>query len=186
MPPLGRPGGRHDVHPRHCRTRPRHPQARDPQHRDRGRPVRRRRPCAGGRRQRGRSGPGGLANRRRGQGAACRRRDAGRTARRERHCAGAADRSRLQPPAVPGHRTWQERRPARGRQARRGADQRRHPGRRRRHVRAADLCRKCDCHGAVHRQDAGDHGPDHRFRRGAGQRRHRPHRNPHRRGRLAA
>ena len=48
----------------------------------------------------------------------------------------------LQPHPVPGHRQRQERRAARGRQARRGADQRHHQGRQPRHLRAPDLRRQ--------------------------------------------
>ena len=90
--------------------------------------------------------------------------DARRAAGRERRRAGAGDRQGLQPHAVPGHRARQERRAARGREARRRADQRHHQGRQRRHLRAPDLRRQRDRHGAEQRRDQGDHGAHDRLR----------------------
>ena len=74
----------------------------------------------------------------------------------------------LQPHPVPGHGQRQEHRPARGRQARRRADLRRDQGRQPRHLRAADLCRQCDCHRAEPGREQGHHGAHHRFRPGRG------------------
>ena len=108
------------------------------------------------------------ADRRRGQGAARRRRQPGRATRRERRRAGARSRQELQPPAVPRHRAWQERRAARGGPARRGADQRHHEGHQRRHVRAPDLRRQRDRHGAEHRCHQGHHRAHDRIRSGGG------------------
>jgi hypothetical protein len=158
---------------RHCRTRQRHPQARDPQHRHRGLS------CGGdvhvlvaghnaGWRRAGRR-----ADRRRGQGAARRRRRAWPWPGRERRRAGAGRRQELQPPAVPGHRQRQERGPARGRAAGRGADQRRHQGHQRRHLRAPDLRRQRHRHRAEHRRHQGHHRAHHRLRSRGRQRRQR-------------
>ena len=130
--------------------------------------MRRRRACADRRPQRRWRSAGRGADRRRGQGAARRRRQPGRATRREHRRAGAGHRQELQPPAVPRHRAWQERRAARGRAARRGADQRRDEGHQRRHLRAPDLRRQRDRHGAEQRCDQGHHRAHDRLRSGSG------------------
>ena len=96
---------------------------------------------------------------------------------RERRRPGAGDRRQLQPHPVPGHRQRQERRAARGRQARRGADLRHHQGRQPRHLRAPDLRRQRHCHRAEQRRDQGHHRAHHRLRPGRGHRRQRRGRN---------
>jgi hypothetical protein len=83
---------------------------------------------------------------------------------RERRRSGAGHRQQLQPHPVPLHRQRQERRAARGRQARRGADLRHHQGRQPRHLRAPDLRRQRDRHRAKQRCHQGDHRAHDRLR----------------------